>query len=356
MWKNQRMPHALLLLGPEGCGKLALALALSRFILCAEKTDYDACGRCPACSKMDKLVHPDLHFVFPVVGSKMTSDNYLKQWREAMLENPYLNVNDWLQSIGAENRQGNISKDECLAIVRKLSLKTFESDSKVMLIWLPEYLSKEGNRLLKIIEEPPENTHFILVAERPDLILNTILSRCQLLKIPALNDASVLEGLQELQPGLPEDQLRSAAFLADGNLNEARKILAAGATDQSRLLLEWFRKAYKANGVEMVAWVEAFAKLGRENQKQFFRYGLHFLRELLQLSLLPEDQARLQAAERKAAKGLLQFLGVEEIDKMIQLFTDTAYYIERNAHPKIVMLDCTINLAKVMRPVKAGTA
>jgi DNA polymerase-3 subunit delta' len=225
-----------------------------------------------------------------------------------------------------------------------------------MLIWLPEYLGKEGNRLLKIIEEPPENTYFLLVAEQADQILNTILSRCQLIKVPALSDEAVQRGLEGMQPGLPPQQIRTAAYLADGNLNEARKILAAGAADQSKMLLDWLRKAYKGNGVEMVAWVEAFAKLGRENQKQFFLYALHFLRELLQVSVLPEDQVRLQDQELKTAQGLLKVMGIEEIDKMIQLFTDTAYYIERNANPKIVMLDCTINLAKVLRPAKAGAA
>ena len=183
-----RMPHAMLLVGPEGSGKLPLALALAQYLLCEQRTDADACGQCSNCRKLQILQHPDLHFVFPVVGSKMTSDQYLVQWRAALAENPYLNVNDWLQSIGAENKQGNISKEECLAIVKKLSLKSFESRSKVMLIWLPEYLGKEGNRLLKIIEEPPVDTYFILVAQQTELILNTILSRCQLLKVDAFSD------------------------------------------------------------------------------------------------------------------------------------------------------------------------
>ncbi|GAB5551988.1 MAG: DNA polymerase III subunit delta [Saprospiraceae bacterium] len=352
MYQHGRMPHALLLLGPEGSGKLALAIALAQYLLCDNRKDTDACGQCAHCQKMQHLVHPDLHFVFPVVGSKMTSDTYLAQWRAALEDHFYRNANDWLQYIGAENKQGNITKEECLAIVKKLSLKTFESQSKIMLIWLPEYLGKEGNRLLKIIEEPPENTFFILVAQNAEQILNTILSRCQLIKVNALSDAEVIAGLEQKYPDIAAEKIASIAYRSAGNFNEAIKLAEAKENDHVALFLDWLRKAYVGNGVELVAWSEAFAKLGRENQKQFFQYALHFLREFLQLKLVPEKPSRLGAKELKTGKNLVKVLSVEQVEQMVQLFTDAAYYIERNGHPKIIMLDVSIQLAKIMKRPK----
>jgi len=190
-----RIPHAMLFLGPAGSGKLAMAIALAQYILCEQKAGGESCGVCRQCLKASKLVHPDLHFSYPFIGSKLTSLEYITQWRSAILDNPYLEVNQWLQLIGAENKQGNINKDECLRIIKQLSLKSFESDYKILILWLPEYLQKEGNRLLKLIEEPPEKTIFILVAEAQERILNTILSRCQIVKFNALSDELIINGL-----------------------------------------------------------------------------------------------------------------------------------------------------------------
>lgn len=352
MYQHGRMPHALLLLGPEGSGKLALAVALAQYLLCENRNEQDACGQCSPCQKMQHLVHPDLHFVFPVVGSKVTSDTYLSQWRAALEDHFFRNANDWLQYIGAENKQGNIAKEECLSIVKKLSLKTFESQSKIMLIWLPEYLGKEGNRLLKIIEEPPADTFFILVAQNAEQILNTILSRCQLIKVNALSDAEIITGLQQKYPGLAAEKVDSIAYMSAGDFNEAIKLAEAKENDHVALFLDWLRKAYVGNGVELVAWSEAFAKLGRENQKQFFQYALHFLREFLQLKLVPEKPSRLGAKELKTGKNLVKVLSIEQVTEMVQLFTDAAYYIERNGHPKIIMLDVSIQLTIIMKRPK----
>ena len=161
MISSDRMSHALIFLGSEGCGKLALALAFAQYVLCSDKQENDSCGKCSNCIKSAKLVHPDIHYSYPTVGTKVVSTHLLPDWRKAMLENPYLNANQWLQSIGAENKQGNITKDECVEIIKKLSLKIFEGSHKILIMWLPEYLGKEGNRLLKMIEEPPPNTLFL---------------------------------------------------------------------------------------------------------------------------------------------------------------------------------------------------
>ena len=349
MVEGGRIPHALLFMGPEGCGKLALAMAFSQYMLCQNKVDDDACGQCPSCIKASKYIHPDVHYSFPTVGTKVTSDQFLPEWGKALEENPYLDVNHWLQLIGAENKQGNITKDECTNIVKKLSLKTFESSEKFLIMWLPEYLGKEGNRLLKLIEEPPENTHFILVAENQELILNTILSRCQIVKINQLQDEEIVEGLMQKAGASPE-KARRIAPLSDGNLNEALKMMESAENDNANLFLDWLRKCYVGTGVELSKWVENFAKLGRENQKQFLKYGLHFMREYMTLKMTGNDKnARLQGEELSAAQNLTKVIEFDQIEKIVKLFTDCAYFVERNANPKLLFLDSSIQLNQILK-------
>jgi len=348
MIQMDRMPHALLFLGPKGCGKLALAIALARELLCGSVSENGPCGKCHNCIKADKLVHPDLHFSFPVVGTNMTSDHFLNQWRTQILDNPYFDLNHWLELIGAENKQGNINKEECLRIIQKLGLTTFESQRKVLIMWLPEYLGKEGNRLLKIIEEPPENTHFILVAENPELILNTILSRCQLIKIPALADEEIQLGLVQ-KAGVSEKEALRVALLAEGDFAIAQRMLHQEESDNAKLFLDWMRKCYQGNGVELVQWVESFAGLGREKQKYFVQYALHFMREYLVLKMTGGEKVRLLNNELKTASNLTKVIEWEQAERLISLLNDSFYHIERNANPKILFLDVSINMHKILR-------
>jgi len=344
----QRIPHAMLFLGPSGCGKLALAKALAQYILCENKADGESCGTCKSCSKVDKLVHPDLHFTYPTIGTKVTSPQFLTQWRSAFLNNPYLNVNQWLQFIGAENKQGNINKDECLRIIKQMSLKSFETDYKILIIWLPEYLQKEGNRLLKLIEEPPENTIFILVAEEQERILNTILSRCQIVKFNALSDEEVIEGVIA-RANVSIEQASAAAHLANGDLNEALTLSNNAENDNAVLFLDWMRKCYKGNGVELVPWAEKFAALGRERQKHFFQYGLHFMREFMVYKLTGSPQVRLRKPELDTVMNLSKVVAFEKIEPITQLFNDSFYFIERNANAKILGLDASIQMNQIFK-------
>lgn len=345
---GERMPHALLLLGPRGSGSLPLALAVAQYVLCEQRTAEDACGQCPACQKTAKLIHPDVHFSFPAIGSNATSEAFYSQWRSALEQNPWLDVNDWLQIIGAENKQGNITKEECVNIIRKFSLKTFEARHKILIQWLPEYLGKEGNRLLKLIEEPPENSLFILVAEDTEQILNTILSRCQLVKVPALEDADVVAGLVEKTGAKPEEAA-AIAYLANGNFNEALRLSTHKDNDHSALFLDWMRRCYKGDGPEMLDWVERFAKLGREGQKFFIQYALHFLREFLALKITGSGTVRLQTSELETAKRLVNVLGFRQVEQLIRMLSENAYFIERNANPKILFLDACIQANRVMK-------
>ncbi|HNL07509.1 MAG TPA: hypothetical protein PKH93_08045, partial [Chitinophagales bacterium] len=180
--QHDHISHAQLFLGNEGCGALSLALAFAQYVNCSNRQTDDSCGRCSNCKKSQKLIHPDIHYCYPTIGSKAKSTDLLTEWREAVLKNPYMNVFQWLQHLKADNKQGNITAEECEDIIRKLSFTTYEAPYKILLLWMPEYLGKEGNRLLKIIEEPPPNTLFLLVAENANLVLNTILSRTQLLR------------------------------------------------------------------------------------------------------------------------------------------------------------------------------
>ncbi|MEM9918550.1 MAG: hypothetical protein AAF990_10665 [Bacteroidota bacterium] len=353
MIQSGRLPHAQLFLGPTGCGKLSLALAFAQYLLCENRSEADSCGKCPACIKAAAMIHPDIHFSFPVVGTKMTSNNFLGNWRTAVGENPYVDINQWMQAIGAENKQGNLNKEECLNIIRKLSLKTFESTHKVLILWMPEYLGKEGNRLLKLIEEPPENTVFLLVAEDSERILNTILSRCQIVKINQLGDEELINGLIH-HKGLNREQALQIAPLADGNFNEALKLLVEKSDDNAQLFLEWMRKCYKGNGVELVGWVDKFAKIGRENQKHFLRYALHFMREYLLLKMNVKDQVRLRPDELKTARNLIKVIEFEQIEALSALFNDCSFYVERNANPKILFLDASIRLHKILRSDKTA--
>ena len=347
MVANNRRPHALLFLGGEGCGKLALAIAFAQYVLCTNKQEGDSCGVCSQCTKVSKLVHPDLHFSYPVVGTKVISESYLPEWRAAMEQNPYLNVNQWLQSIGAENKQGNINKDECVSIIKKLSLKIFEGSHKILIMWLPEYLQKEGNRLLKLIEEPPENTLFILVAEQSEKILNTILSRCQIVNIHPLSDEETAAGL--VQRGAAPERARQAAFLVNGNVNEGLQVLENAENDNAKLFLEWMRKCWKGNGAEIVPWVnEKFATLGRENQKHFLAYALHFMREYTLLKATGNENMRLQTAEAETAKKFTKIIEFSQIEPILSLLTDCSYYIERNANPKVLFLDASIKMHGIL--------
>jgi DNA polymerase III subunit delta' len=342
-----RTPHALLLLAPQGSGGLPLAMAYAQYILCENRHDGEPCGTCKHCVKAEKMIHPDIHYSYPTIGSKVVATHVLKEWREAIAKNRYQSVNEWLAKLDSENKQGNIPVAECNEIVKKLSLKTFEASHKILIMWLPEYLGKEGNRLLKLIEEPPDQTLFILVAENQDLILPTILSRCQLVKLPPLSDDAIQHAL--VLRGIPSGDAAAIAPLADGNFNAALDLAKQAENDNANLFLEWMRKCYGGNGVELVTWVEKFAGVGRERQKLLLRYGLHFLRELMILVTTGNPNIRLRGTELTTAQNMSKVINFEKIEPLAGLFDDCMYHVERNANPKILFLDASIRMNKILR-------
>lgn len=357
---QNRLSHALLLLGPEGSGALPIALALAQYMTCQPVREQltsggtppaDACGVCPACQKAAQLIHPDIHFSYPVIprkaGDRPVSTDYAAEWRTFVRSSPYGNVYDWLQSIGAENKQGNITAQECGDIIRKLNLKSFESPFKILVQWMPEYLGNEGNKLLKIIEEPPANTLFILVAEQEALMLTTILSRTQLIKIPPLTVGEVAEGLVN-RGGLEKDKAQLVASISEGNFREALLQLQHADDDWLGLLREWLNAILKNGPVAQVKWVEGAAKLGREKQKQFLRYFNHLLETAIRIGCMEGSEGPLPEAERDFAGRLNKIASREQQEAILKLLDDAAYYIERNANAKMLFHALSLKLYHII--------
>jgi DNA polymerase III subunit delta' len=396
MIQHNRLSHALLFLGKEGSGALQLAMAFAQYITCERingksaignrqsaiepslfgepepqttnhkpqttnhkpQTINDSCGQCPACKKATALIHPDIHFSYPVItkkpGEKPISADFIKEWREFTVQNPYGNVYDWLQFIGAENKQGNITATECNDINRTMSLKSFESEYKILIMWLPEFLGKEGNKLLKLIEEPPPNTLFIFVAENEDLILPTILSRTQLVKIPLLTNLEI-EAALELNQGVKIEKAQQIAAIADGNYREALQLLQHAEDDWQLMLRDWLNAVLKTGPVAQVKWIEETAKLGREKQKQFLKYFIHLLEQAVRLRAMeatgPDNHRGEQlasTADFDFASRLNKICSIGQQEAIITELDKASYYIERNANAKMLFHALSIRLYHII--------
>ena len=288
-------------------------------------------------------------FPFPPLAQKSTSAGLLPEWRTFLTDNSYSNVQEWLTGIGGENKQGNINKDECQRILKALSLKTFEGSHKIHILWMAEYLGKEGNRLLKIIEEPPPGTIFILIASHQEQILNTILSRCQLVSFAALDDEDLFDAIKQRQPQISDDDAMQITYLANGDLGLALKQLENKEDLAAGLWLTWMRTTFKGNPIEIVKWTDQFAKLDRESQKRFLGYGLHFLREMILQKVTQDMPVRLIGNEKTALEKLKKIIPLTSLQLMIELVSESIFHIERNANSKILMLDNSIKMHHLFR-------
>jgi DNA polymerase III subunit delta' len=384
MVQQNRISHALLFLGKEGCGALPLAIAFAQYIVCekvnrkaataapagpslfgeeppapAQETGLlDSCGECPSCLKMQQLMHPDIHYSYPVIprksGDKPLSSDYISEWREFFSKYPYGNSYDWLQFIGAENKQGNITAYECNEIIRKLSLKSFESGFKILVMWMPEYLGNEGNKLLKLIEEPPPDTLFILVAETESLILQTILSRTQLVKIPALTHQEIAGALVE-RGKMAEDPARQIALIAEGNYREALQLMQHADEDWQSLLREWLNAILKNGPIAQVKWIDEVSKLGREKQKQFLRYFTHLLEQAIRLHAMGPENVHLPDKDKDFAGRLNKIAAFNQQQAIIEELDKATYYIERNANAKMLFHALTIKLYHIIAGKQVAT-
>jgi len=380
---HNRLSHALLFLGKEGNGSLSLALAFAQYIVCEKvngkytaaqaepslfsnpepstptykpEAQNDSCGVCPACLKVQQLIHPDIHFSYPTVtrkpGDKPVATDFISEWREFIKTNPYGNLFDWIELIKEkESSQGKITAEECNDINRKLSFKSFESEYKILIMWMPEMLGTEGNKLLKLIEEPPANTLFILVTENEALVLPTIVSRCQLIKIPMLETKDIEEALiqkNNAEPGVA----RQVASVSEGNYREALQQLQHAEEDWQALLREWLNAILKTGPIAQTKWVEDISKLGREKQKQFLRYFNHLLQQAIHLRLLPAENQEglfIHEAEKDFAQRLNKVAGIEQQKAIIEELDKASYYIERNANGKMLFHALTIKLYHIIQ-------
>jgi DNA polymerase-3 subunit delta' len=353
--KDGRVSHAQVFLGNEGSGNLALAIAYAQYINCTNKQEVDSCGECLSCIKYNKLVHPDLHFVFPVatttsITSKPISDNFIVEFREAVLDNPYMDVFNWLACLGIENKQGNINTEESSSILKKLSLTTYESEYKVMVIWMAEKMNAAcSNKLLKILEEPPEKTLFLLVVGEHEKLLTTIISRTQLVKVNKIKDEELISALQQ-KHSLPLSQAQVISHLSNGNYNLAVQLIQETDGDDfnfSNLQL-WMRYCYGRKFADLITWVDSIASIGRERQKNFLSYVSHSMRETLLLHLKLDNLVRLNGQELEFGKKFSPFVHPKNCDEISEQLNKAINQIERNAHPKILLLDLSFKMVDLL--------
>jgi DNA polymerase-3 subunit delta' len=358
-YNGKRISHALLFAGPEGNGKLSLAIAYAQFLSCENKQVNDSCGECPSCKKYNKLIHPDLHFVFPVVKSKSfskpVSDDYIKNWREFILGNKYHSFNKWLEFLGVGNQQAGIFSQESHEVIKKLNFKTYESEYKVMIVWMPEKMNiTASNKLLKILEEPPEKTLFILVSENPDDILKTILSRTQFVKIPKIYDSALFDKLKELY-NFTDDKTNEIVRLSDGSFLRAEEIIADGnenLNNNFELFGQMMRYCFSDKMIDIIDWTDQISKLGREKQKEFLVYSLRMIRENFILNVSENSENNivfLANNERDFSNKFKQFIHTHNIESLITQFTNAAKNIERNGYDRLVFLDLAIKTAKLLK-------
>jgi DNA polymerase-3 subunit delta' len=379
--QNNRLSHALLFLGREGSGALPLAIAFAQYILCekvnprskSKETSLfgeaieaeaikleDSCGQCSSCLKVKQLVHPDLHFSYPALKrdskhDRVLSTDYITEWREFISQYPYYNVADWINFLkenskskieNPANKQGNITVFECDDISHKVSLKSFESNYKIVIMWMPEFLGKEGNKLLKLIEEPPPDTLFIFVAEDENEILPTILSRTQLVKIPSLPDAAIENALIS-KYNLSAEKATEIAAISEGNFREALQILENPEEGLQTQIREWLNVIVKNNVATQLKWIDEISKTGREKQKQFLKYFIHLLEQSIRAEFL--DPNMIPENERDFVLRMNKMSSTEAKEAIIKDLDNSIYYIERNANAKLLFHALTIRIFHIIK-------
>ena len=354
--KNGRISHAQLFLGPEGSGNLAMALAYVQYLFCEDRKEDDSCGVCSSCLKISKLAHPDLHFSFPFIAKKKDdiSNNYIDPFREAVLDNPYLNQINWYSQLGEEKKQGIINVAESAEISKKLSLKAYEGGYKVSLIWTSENLNiSAANKLLKLLEEPPDKTVIILVANESERMLKTILSRTQLVKIPRLSNEEITNGLID-KFEMEHDLAENLAAMSDGNYFMAREnALNVGSSNENfELFRDWMRLCFKKDIKGVTQWVQKVAVIGREKQKHFLTYGLHLIRQCAVLNYGAENLVNMGGDERVFMQKFSPFITHQNLKDYISAF-DLAYqHIQRNANPRILFTDLSFEVLIMLNSVE----
>lgn len=347
--KEGKIAHARLFCGPEGIGKLPLAIAYARYLSCSNPTETDACGTCPNCIKFNKLAHPDLHFVFPVIKKKSkdaVSDDFIAEWRELINQNPYFNLNMWLEEMGAENQQALIYVKESDEIIRKLSLKSSQGGYKIMIIWLPEKMNIEcSNKLLKLLEEPPSQTVFLLVSEEPDTLLATIQSRTQRFNLYGIEEEDIVVRLQQ-QYGIQESDAISIAHRSEGNFLKALEEIHLN--EENKIFFELFvnlmRLSYQRKIREMKQWSETLASMGRERQKHFLTYCQRMIRENFIYNFHDPSLIYLNEEEKNFSSRFAPFINEYNVINIMYELSEAQRHIEQNVNARMVFFDFSLKM------------
>lgn len=355
---ENRVAHAQLFVGTEGSGKMALAIAYAQYINCQNRTESDSCGVCPSCKKYMSLSHPDLHFIFPTATNKSVkkdpeSDLFLAEWREYFSDcQGYVNLSEWFDKLDIENKQGIINVRDASTVIRKLSFKSYESEYKVVILWMPEKLNVfSANKLLKLIEEPPEKTLFLLVAENQEEVLSTIRSRCVLVKVPRLDTAVIKDALVE-KCGCSEQLALDAATMSNGSWPLAKRF--SNDIDNEMLYADTFRKwmryCFKGAVPELIDFVANEIKgLGREKQKALLEYGLNIFHCSLLINNNISSAVMLTSAEKTFAQNFAPYINMKNVTQICALFEESINQIVRNSNAQLVFMDDSLKMSKLLR-------
>lgn len=346
--QQQRIPHALMFCGPSGSGKLALAVSFAGYLLCRQPKDGDACGQCPSCRMLKEFAHPDLHFVYPIIRYKSAEssvcDVYLEAWRKRLKQGLYFDLNDWMTDMKADNQQPMIYAAESAQIQRKLALKSTLGGRKVMIIWMPEKMNAEcANKLLKLIEEPPAQTVFLLVSDEPDKVLATIRSRTQRIDVKGVDRTSIAAALAPL---CGTERAEAAARSAHGSYTAALK--SVGDSEEEALFFDLFvmlmRLSYMRRIKEMHKWSEQLAGMGRERQKNFLAYCQRLVRENFVYNFGRPELNGMTAAESDFSKNFARFVNERNVIKIMDELSEAQRDIEQNVNPRMVFFDFSLKM------------
>ncbi len=354
--KSNHSAHAQLFVGAPGALNLPMALAYATYLHCENKSESDSCGTCAACSKNAKFIHPDTHFVFPLSNVKGDKDeerfkaDILKSWRSFLKEQPFGALDDWTNYYGGEDKLALISREESREIIKTLSLKPFESQNKVMIIWQPELMHPSAaNGILKILEEPAPHTFFILVTNAADKLLPTIISRTQIVTIPLLSDDDVASFLRENYQA-DAGRTNKITQLADGNLNLAIKLLDNEEDNNTQRFTEWMRACFRRNYGVLVSMSDDYHGLDKLSQRNLLTYGMNMMRETLLHRSGATSINRTRGEELKFVQDFSKVMDVERVEASFKLMNDAAYHLERNGSAKMIFLDLSLNIAKAINP------
>ena len=353
MVAEERVPHALMFCGPQGSGKMALALAFASYLLCGNRVDGDSCGGCQQCLMAERLSHPDLHFSYPVIrpsgtGSehKMSSEDFAAEWREMLLQGPYFTMDKWLAAMGAANQQALMGVGESDLLLKRLSLKSSQGGYKVVVMWLPERMNGEcANKILKLLEEPPQQTVFVMVCEEPGRLLDTIRSRAQRIDIRRIGDGAIERALVERR-GIDAEAARRLARAAGGSWLAALDELDADS--EKRQFLDMFislmRLAYMRKIKDLRKWSDTAAALGREKQRRMLAYFLRLVRENFMYNFHNPQLCYMTRDEENFARNFAPYINEANVLEMSALMNTAIRDIGQNANAKIVFFDMATNI------------